>query len=439
MTIQKVDVKDILRARDERVQRQETLLKAHSLPLISFTLNIAGDIKRDEWIEQAFYEGARRIEDQLKWHNATCAGTVRTLEFTGCEQIWAVQADARQLKTWMRAIEEADELGRLFDIDVICPDGAKLSRDSSRRCLICDSPVQLCARNRTHTASELYHRAIQIIRSALEHEKASRIAACAQQALMYEALVTPKPGLVDRENSGSHRDMDIFSFAASASVLGCYFEDCARAGMRAEDTHGLLERLRFLGRRAEDTMLRATGNINTHKGAIFSLGILCCAAGMKKADEDLLRLASEIAAPALQELKTLSPETARTGGERQYLTMGLTGARGEAAGGFPSVSEIALPVLEKALSRGASINDAGLHALTALMAQVSDSNILRRGGTEAQAYVSAAAQEALKNGADETTLRRLNDEFVRRNISPGGCADLLAAAYFLHLYLDQAI
>ena len=423
--IRKVEVVDMLRARDARAERQDRLLKKHAAPLISFTMNIAGEIKLDAWIERAFHEGAKRIEKQLSWHEAPVLESICTIEFTGCEQIWAVRGDARQLKAWMQAIEEADALGRLFDIDVIDADGMRLERSTARRCLICDRPAKVCGRNRSHPAQELYLRAGGIIREHFSGERAKTIALCAQRALLHEALCAPKPGLVDRENRGAHLDMDIFSFAASAAALRDYFEACARSGMNG----ATLENLRFIGRAAEEDMLRATGGVNTHKGAIFSLGILCCAAAM---DGDIWENAARIAAPALAELEALKTEAAKTGGERQYKLYGLTGVRGEVASGFPSVKNIALPALKQALLDGKSLNDAGLEALLHLMAHVQDSNILRRRGVEAQQWVHACAKKALADGWTQDDLRRMNDDFVRKNISPGGCADLLAAACFIY-------
>lgn len=229
--IRKVEVMDVLRARDARAERQYRLLETHAAPLISFTMNIAGEIKHNPLIERAFREGVKRIESQLAWHGAAVLECIQTIEFTGCEQLWVVRGDARQLKIWMQAIEEADALGRLFDIDVIDTSGMKLERSAARRCLICDQPAKLCGRNRSHPAQELYLKAGSIIREYFAGEKASAIARCAQQALLYEALCSPKPGLVDRENSGAHGDMDILSFAASSVALRDYFEACARAGM----------------------------------------------------------------------------------------------------------------------------------------------------------------------------------------------------------------
>ena len=124
----------------------------------------------------------------------------------------------------------------------------------------------------------------------------------------------------------------------------------------------------------------------------------------------------------------------RTGGENQYLQYGLTGARGEAASGFESVRAIALPAVEKAIEGGSSLQDAGLCALMQLIRHVQDSNIIRRAGMEGQRFAMQQAQEWLDGGFDKAALRAMNEQFVKRNLSPGGSADLLAAAYFLHFW-----
>ena len=438
MEIREVSIADVLAARDARAERQSQLLQRHNAPLISFTMNIAGPVKRDEWIERAFREGTMRIEAVLIGRRAKVLGSVSIFAFTGCENLWAVDADANALKRWMRLIEEQDDLGRLFDIDVIAPDGTKLTRDSERRCLICRGPVRACARSRTHSADELFHRTHEIIKKYFQDQFIRRLGMIAEKALLYEVATTPKPGLVDFENSGAHSDMDRFTFIDSTCVLRSYFEACAQIG--AENPDGIpadiFERLRCAGQQAEAEMLRATQNVNTHKGALFSLGILCCAAGMgferSGSLDELFQHASALAQASLSDFDKLSCENARPGGERQFVESGLTGARGEAAAGFPSVRNIALPALEKSLSEGKNCNDAGLSALLALMAQVADSNILRRTGKSGLESVQHEAQTI--SVPQHTLLREMNDRFVRDNLSPGGCADLLAVAWFIHLF-----
>ena len=319
MEIRAVEVADVLRARDARVERQDRMRRETGLPLISFTMNIAGPVKRDAWIERAFLEGVARIEWALAKRDTDVKQRERTLAFTGCEQLWAVDAPAQELKARMCALEEADALGRLFDIDVIDADGRKLERALERRCLICGGPVRACARSRTHSARELSERAHEIIFAFLNEKRASEIGELAHRALIREANVTPKPGLVDRENSGAHRDMDLKLFHASADALRPWFADCARIGLAMRDAapEQVFARLRKRGIEAEKAMYAATGGVNTHKGALFSLGILCCAAAMAgetATTPEVLECAAALAKPSLEDLTHLRPGEGRTGG-----------------------------------------------------------------------------------------------------------------------------
>lgn len=437
MRIQKAEIADVLAARDERAQSQRSMLERHRQSLISFGMNIAGEIKLDEDILRAYRAGARRIETVLKKQRMHVLDKREKIAHTGCECLWAVSADAVEIKRHMRMIEEAEEIGRLFDIDVIDASGYKLQRAEPRKCLICSEEAYLCARSRRHSADELYLRAKEIIKRHFEAQFIENTARAAQRALLNEALTTPKPGLVDCENNGAHDDMDIFSFAASACALKEYFKTAVRIGieMRSAEVDECFERLQYAGMQAEGDMEMATNGVNTHKGALFSMGILCCAAGMageKASVETLTKCAARIAAPAMERLKALPEAQATTGGEKQYLRYGYTGARGEATLGFPTATQIALPVLRRAVEAGKRLNDAGLEALCALMAVVYDSNILRRADMDALAAVRAAAKDALRDGARHERMREMDAAFTRAGISPGGSADLLALTYFLY-------
>lgn len=496
MEIQTVQVSDMLQARDERAENQRRMLEKYHSPLISFTLNIAGPVKRDEWIERAFDEGVRRIEGQIG--DLAINEVLEKRAFTGCECLWSVRGDAETLKRRMCFVEERDALGRLMDVDVLNAHGEKLVRpDGERKCLLCGGSARVCARSRRHSAEELARRTREIIVDHFQTKRASHIAELAERALLCELAVTPKPGLVDMETNGAHEDMDRFTFVRSACALRPYFERCACLGMENRSTEETFFRLRREGLLAEETMLAATGGVNSHKGAIFSLGLLCCAAGagdepctsafpfrkMERAHSEaneesaagsadskifsakgvsiqnpcatnaeaehtpppfpesieskraaLLRRAAALAAHSMEDLSILSAETAKTGGERDYLRTGRTGARGEAAAGFPSVVQIALPALEKALSEGKSENLAGLEALTALMRAVADANVLRRAGEEGLKLVQHAARQS---DASPESLRALDREFTAERLSPGGCADLLAAAWLLHFLQED--
>ena len=277
------------------------------------------------------------------------------------------------------------------------------------------------------------------------NDLACRVADCALRAMLYEACVSPKPGLVDRFNSGAHRDMDIFTFMDSSCALRVYFRDVTLLGQThaATPPENLLPHLRRTGVLAENVMMAATGGVNTHKGLIFSLGIICAALGQAYvADEapsvnTLLGRSAHIAAPALDELTRLSPAGASTRGEALNLRYGVTGIRGEAAAGFPSVRRWGLPVLKRYLSGGASINDAGVAVLLNMMANVADTNMIGRSGMAAfkglQSELGARIRDdALTIGQIVAIASELDKLLSASNISPGGCADLLAITLALH-------
>lgn len=279
-----------------------------------------------------------------------------------------------------------------------------------------------------------------LISAPLLQEAVSSAALC---ALLREVAVTPKPGLVDRRNNGAHRDMDFYTFLDSAAAIAPYFGRMAAVGAeRGADAKTLLASIRPIGIEAERAMNRATGGVNTHKGAIFSLGVLSAAAGLvlsqngSRQAEDLLGAAAKIAAPAEKELERLLKAPA-TNGERLYRERGVTGIRGEAAAGFPEVRDQALPLMRRLRQEGTyGENEILLQVLLTLMASVTDTNLLSRGGAEGLAFAQREAGRILALGGalceeGRAALGALDLVFIERNLSPGGCADLLAITVFL--------
>ncbi|MCL1994514.1 MAG: citrate lyase holo-[acyl-carrier protein] synthase [Spirochaetes bacterium] len=443
---------EILAAKEARANLQAALAEKHrgagggGGAIVSYTLNIAGPRKRSPLADRSFHAGVKLAEVLFRRLGYTLAECVKTDAPTGLECLWVVHgdaalavADAGRLKTELCRLEDEHPLGRLFDMDVIGQDGQKLSRGGTRPCLICDRPGHDCARNRTHPAEEVAARTHQIMEEYFAAKDARFIADCATRALLYELAATPKPGLVDRANNGSHADMGFFTFVDSAAALVPYFAKMAKTGaaLRGRPPGEMLAGLRPLGIAAEEAMYAATGGANTHKGAIFSLGIVCAAAGRLGCPlppyRQTLALAGQIAAPALRD--NLAD---KTNGERVYRQYGLAGIRGEAAGGFASVSDVALPALHAALERGATIEEAGIEALLRLIATAQDTNMITRcGGEQAAAAIRqelAAFLESRPSGAQIIAhAEKLDESFIKSNISPGGCADLLALTYFMHL------
>ncbi|MDR1874419.1 MAG: triphosphoribosyl-dephospho-CoA synthase [Synergistaceae bacterium] len=282
------------------------------------------------------------------------------------------------------------------------------------------------------------------------------VAQAAQKSLLYEASVYPKPGLVTPLDNGAHRDMNYRTFIDGAvALLPCYV-NCTSIGqeMHALPPPDVLTRLREAGRQGEREMYHATGGVNTHKGAIFLLGLLCAAAGRLQALGEALEPARVADAAAsfvrgIVERELRSPDRGVAGrgladctaGELAYLLHRVDGARGEAERGFPTALS-ALEELKNTQFVPFSLRERLAHVLIGIMADNADSNLISRGGIEALEEVRLLAREALVAGGMWTPegRRRIGDmekTLVTKNLSPGGCADILSCALFLWMVESQ--
>lgn len=256
-------------------------------------------------------------------------------------------------------------------------------------------------------------------------------------ALRAEAELTPKPGLVDRRGSGAHDDMDLAMLLRSAAVLQPWFATLARTAARAPGMPGDAPRLRSdlgrMGRQAEAEMLAATCGVNTHRGALYSLGFLVAGAAYADtvASAEVARAAGELAR---------RPDTAvrqaRSHGDLVRDQHPGAGAAVHAATGFPVTLRTALPALRASRRRGAGEQAARLDALLAVMAVLDDTCVLYRGGTKGLELIRHGAAAVLAAGgaaspAGRRRLARLDHICRSRRLSPGGAADVLATAIFL--------
>jgi triphosphoribosyl-dephospho-CoA synthase len=279
---------------------------------------------------------------------------------------------------------------------------------------------------------------------ALEHSAARRrcaperaaatLAARGVRALIEEALLTPKPALVDRRGPGAHRDLDLGKLLHSACALHESFECMAFEAEGASADLSLRERLGALGRQGERAMLAATGGANAHRGAIWVLGLLVASRALVGPAATARTVADAAALLARLPDRHAPPRT--THGARACRAFGVGGARGEATAAFPHVIEVGLPALAAARRRGATEPCARLDALLAIMTSLDDTCLLHRGGWEALETARGGARRVLDAGGSGTAaggvaLAALEAELLRRNASPGGSADLLAACLFL--------
>ena len=254
-------------------------------------------------------------------------------------------------------------------------------------------------------------------------------------ALYDELALSPKPGLVTLSDRGSHDDMDGHTFVRSLLALRGYFPRIAALGA-AVAPFDALERC---GLDAEARMVRATGGINTHRGAIFTLGLLCAAAGALSSRghmADSTRLRAELVGRWGDALNLRAQRVSPLPGGRAALRHGLRSASGEAALGFPVLFEVALPALAAALQRGTAPRLARLDTLFHVIAVLDDANLAHRGGLEGLRFAQAQARRFLAEGgaAAPQGLARaqaIGRIFVARRLSPGGAADMLAAACWI--------
>lgn len=441
-----VTLQQILDAREQRAAQQQALLRQFQKPLICFTMNIAGPIKNSCLIEAGFYLGNNLLKAQLAGSKVNILHFWQNISSTGCEGFYVADAEPMTLKRLCVEVEDALPLGRLYDMDVICPSGSKISRESlglpGRKCLICGAPGHLCSRSRAHSVAQLQEKTTALLQEAIFTQRSQQVGSAAVQSLLYEVCTTPKPGLVDCRSSGSHQDMDLFTFLASSAALQPYFAACVHIGLETADLPPTetFSRLRLPGKLAEQTMYQATGGVNTHKGAIFSLGILCGAAGRLspacwQPASVLAECAAMVKGITAQDFAAVTLENASTAGQRLYSAFGITGIRGQAEAGFPAVLEHGLPTLEQGLAQGRSMNEAGCAALLALMAHTEDTNLMARSDVQTQQHIAAqiAALLQVHPYPDRITLEELDAAFTAQNLSPGGSADLLAVTYFLWL------
>ena len=445
--VREVTLEDMLRAREARAERIGRASAEQECPLVSFTMNIPGPVKISPLIRRGFREGLRRLEAALGEAGISFSLLSREEEFTGCEALYVLYGSAGNVKRICVAIENADELSRLFDLDVI-DGGAAVSRTAlgfaERGCMVCGAPGRGCASRRIHDADALRQAADRRLAGYFDPADCEAISKLATRSLLSEVNATPKPGLVDRSNTGSHRDMDLTLFERSAMALAAFWGECFTIGRdtAAAPAAETFRKLRGAGLAAEQAMLAATGGVNTHKGAVFLLGTLCGAAGRlrdrtfpRPTVTELLEECGRMTAAAMEaDFSAIRARGGRTAGERLYLTHDLRGARGEIAAGFPSVRFTALPALRAALDAGCEY--APSVALLHLIALGKDTNMFRRGGEDGAVWGAAEAARLIAGGRIPTLeeIKELDQRFIKRNLSPGGCADLLAVTLFLQIW-----
>lgn len=438
-----VSLLDLLNARDQRAIRQKSLLETYQQPVLSLTINAMGGVKRNALLDYVFKQALKALERRFKAENITPTEQKITQANTGNEAIFSVNIPALQLKQLCIALESTTPLARLWDMDVIDRNGKPISRAdlgvAPRQCLICPENAKICARQRSHSMADLMAALQKLVQQDIYSEY---LANQACQALCAEAMLTPKPGLVDAKSQGAHKDMDAALLVKSAQSLTPFFAQCVQLGMNTTQTmpSAVFPQLRLIGIQAEKAMFSATKGVNTHKGAIFAFALCLCSLGRLIAQQDyqpfhlqLAPLCENVAALSAGVTAELSKVTEpKTAGEKLFKTYGVTGARGEAEQGFPLLRQL---WQHRPTFAHIPLRQQPYYWLLYLMAHNTDTNLLHRGGMAGLTLVQQQAQQLLNQSLPQnqlkTELHYFDQRCIQNNLSPGGSADILALALFL--------
>ncbi|MCI2061947.1 MAG: citrate lyase holo-[acyl-carrier protein] synthase [Eubacteriaceae bacterium] len=448
-----VTPEEVLSCREARASRNALESMIYHKTQICFGLNIAGPVKRFTIADAAFKEERRLIINQLERNDMSIIKDDDYSDSMGSYGVMLTDSNAQDVKLAMIEIEDKSRLGRIFDIDVFTSGGVPVSRSElgqmPRKCFLCGEDARICASRKLHDLKLVQEYTINLIIDYFNEQFASYIAALAAKSMIYEVAVTPKPGLVDRMNNGSHSDMNFFSFVDATGALIPYYYRLAKKGFDFDGTaEEFMCSIRFEGKEAENDMKKVTGGANTSKGLIFSMGLICAAAGFLYKPgtpptlKDICKMCSTMCGADIIHELTYDNGAKQTRGEKQFRQYSLKGVRGEANSGYDSVRRYGLTALMTAQRKGWSINDAGVYTLLQLMGKVYDTNIIGRSNFDTNEGIRRMIVDKLEVeniSSDEVIefAKELDLKFQKMNISPGGSADLLAISYMFYFYINN--
>ena len=266
----------------------------------------------------------------------------------------------------------------------------------------------------------------------------------ASMALQAELDTTPKPGLVDRNDNGAHRDMDHALMQRSIQALHPYFVRLAQLGFT--DKQPCHDEIVNIGIEAEREMFKATGGVNTHKGALFSIGLATVALAGEAfcritqaegcgtmAYNDVNSKQIQSLSNSIASLARLFPDTNGTHGSKAKANNILKGALDNAREGYTQLFKAWLPFYIDRIAEG---DNYALHkTLLRIMCDLDDTNIVYRTSMETMQEVKTEARQMLDTSRNivnfEAALQAMNTDYIHRNISPGGSADMLSLVVFL--------
>ncbi len=438
----------ILLAKDNRANLRNTFSAKKNVS-ISLSLNIASYPKTNKNISQFFNLVLADLKIFLLANKVFIdnRSEVNSIDEAGNFFIAIVKnkdITSSEIKQITEEFEENHKLGRFIDVDITNKHGKNVSSHKKKLCYFCnEKPAIVCMREKTHSYPELKSFISKKINDYLFNEKKKQItkqlSSIALKSILYEVSLSPKPGLVDFYNSGSHKDMNYYTFLNSSAALAQYFTKFAELGYGFnEDLSKAISKIRIIGLQTEKDMFAATNDVNTQKGIIFLMGIALFSASyvfykdgkftISNFQETVKKVCKSLVYSELQNLQVY-----KTHGEKCFEKFGLkgAGARHEVEQAFPTVVNFALPVLEKYFrgNKKEEIELALRKTLLAIISKNNDSNVLYRKGESILKKLKIFSKDAF---IEDKEYNKVCKFCIKENISPGGSADLLAVSLFLH-------
>ncbi len=435
-------LESILKARDQRAFLKAQIAQK-DLPSLSLSLNVPGFPKSNPIVRAFFYSCLSDLKLHLKSLRIDIQenDVVEICDAAGDFYLVPFSMDQfslTEIKQICEGFEENHPLGRFIDVDLNDQQENTVSSGKSKLCFFCrEKPAIECRRKNIHNVEELrlfmFSEMAVFLGEQRKKQIIKELSSLAQQAILAEISLTPKPGLVDRLSSGSHSDMNYQMFVESTEAITFGFGKLVREGFafQDDDLTKALPRLRNIGLQMESAMFKATGNVNTQKGVIFLMGLSLFACGKLFSQSD--RFQAEEFRSVIKGIckdmvrNEMGNPLGKSHGEKIFLKYGLSGARGEAESGFATVFDFGLPEVIHLKQ----LNDESMtRCLLAIAANNNDTNIFFRSNPEVLSRFKALCRIALVD-FNPTNYDALIDVCKQENISPGGSADLLAVTTFV--------
>jgi len=450
---------DVLNSREMRASLRSNFVE-NNLCTLSVSLNIPGYPKSNPEINSFFKEVLKELNPFLVANIITVKheDEVVITDNAGDFFIVPLICDPHTLtaiKELTETFEFNHSVGRLIDIDIFNNQGLPVSSGKKKPCYFCgEFSAVSCMRNKRHSYEEirakLFNEVNKFLKNKKEKSVINKLTSFATKAILYEISLSPKPGLVSFSDTGSHTDMNFFTFLNSSASLTPFFTEFCNLGYHfSGDYKNALPQIREIGLRAETAMFSATKGVNTHKGIVFLFGLSLFSIAKLLSEKDSFndnefrKIIKKICKGIVANELVNDGKQATTHGEKVYQKYGLKGAgvRQEVEDAFPSVFHQSLSFFNKNLNSISINNEYSVQQILQkgmlyIMTVNNDSNILYRSNLETLKEFQILAQKAIDNNDAYTELCKF---CLTNNISPGGSADLLSVALLLHFVKTEQL